>query len=85
MPDEAQRALDAGAPAYRACWWSKDDEANRRWINALHTMLLEVGEEIATRLAEAYQTPWKTSRIPVDMVPYVSRQGAHTARPDRGR
>lgn len=75
VPDEVQQALAAGTAAYRACWWRKDDEANRRWINALHAMLLEVEEKVASHLTEAYQTPWKASRITVHVVPYVYAGG----------
>jgi hypothetical protein len=44
-------------------------------------MLLEVEEKVASRLTEAYQTPWAASTIIVDVVPYVSRSGAATASP----
>lgn len=81
MPEEVERALADGAAAYRACWWSRDDAANRRWIDALLPMLDDVEAEVSARLAAAYQTEWLGSRIPVDVVPYVSRQGAHTIRP----
>lgn len=80
-PEEVELILEAGAYAYRACWWEEDDAANRRWIENLVPMLREVGDVVATRIADAYQTPWHGGRIPVDAVPYVSRQGANTIRP----
>ena len=78
MPEAAAEALDAGAAAYRACWWVEDDAANRRWIAAIVPVLEEVGDEIASRLSQAYQTPWKASAIPVDVAQYVNFGGANT-------
>lgn len=81
MSEEVEGLLDAAAPAYRTCWWDADDAANRRWIGALVSLLREMEEEVATRLAEAYRTPWHDGKIPVDVVPWVSRQGANTIGP----
>jgi len=81
IPAPIQHALDGAAPAYRACQWAADDAANRAWIARLIGRLTEMGDEVAERLAAAYQTSWRVGPLPVDVVGYVSRQGANTVRP----
>lgn len=76
---EATRAIRAAAaPAYRACRWTAQDRANRRWIEALLPLLIEHESMLAGRLAEAFQTGWASLPIRVDVVETVDWTGANT-------
>jgi hypothetical protein len=75
----------AAAPAYRACRWAAQDEANRRWIEALTPRLLAVENGIGARLEALYRRSWAAERIPVDVVQTVDFSGANTILRDSGR
>lgn len=86
LPDPEERRLveiargfrSAGAPAYRACRWAAQDQANRGWIDALLPLLAEHEAAIARRLSEVYQTPWGGLPFRVDVVETADWSGAHT-------
>lgn len=69
---------EAAAPAYETCRWPAQDQANRRWIEAIEDLLAAHEDALAGRLSEVYQTPWRGLPIPVDVVETVNWAGAHT-------
>jgi len=66
----------AGAPAYKACRWTAQEEKNRRWIEELKPQLAADEEKIAARLEELYRKRWDGLPIPVDVVETVDWSGA---------
>jgi len=75
---ELVTALDEAAPIYRQRWWPEQDKMNRAWIAALAPPLRSMGEEMATRLADTYQSRWP-ARIHVDVVGFAGGDGAYTS------
>ena len=75
----------AATPAYRACRWAAQDEANRRWIDGAKALLAVHEEKVASRLERLYQKQWTGLPIVVDIVETVSWSGANTAWTDSGR
>ncbi len=78
LPASLVTILEAAAPAYRAHWWPAHDAANRAWIAAVEPRLARFGPAIAARLAQAYQTTWPSTPIPVDVTVDAGRFGAYT-------
>ncbi len=74
----AQSFRAAAAPAYKTCRWSAQDEANRKWIEAVKPQLAADDQKAATRVQELYQTKWTSLPIPVDIVQTVDFSGANT-------
>lgn len=76
---EITRAFrSAAAPTYRACRWSAQNAANRRWIEQLQPLLTAHETAIAGRLAEVFQTDWQSLPFRVDVVEIVEWSGANT-------
>ena len=75
---ELVTALDEAAPIYRRRWWPEQDRMNRAWIAALAPPLRSMGEEMAGRLADTYQSRWP-ARIYVDVVGFAGGEGAYTS------
>ena len=71
---ELVTALDEAAPIYRQRWWPEQDRMNRAWIAAQAPPLRSMGEEMAGRLADIYQSRWP-ARIYVDVVGLRRRRG----------
>jgi len=74
----------AAAPAYAACRWAAQDEANRRWIAELATQLAAEEAKVGPRLEQLYQQTWNGLPIPVDVVQTVSWSGANSIFRDSG-
>jgi len=70
--------LRAAAPAYRACRWPEQDEANRRWIAELAGLLERHGEAIRERLESHYGGAWRSLPIAADVVGTAGWAGANT-------
>ncbi len=93
LRDDADRQLAAIArgfraaagPAYRACRWAAQDEANRRWIEELKPRLIADEGKIGPRLEALYGREWAAEPIPVDVVQTVDFSGANTILRDPGR
>lgn len=76
---EIARALRAAAaPAYRSCRWLAQDEANRKWVEAVKPQLAGDEKKLATQLEQLYHTKWTSLPIPVDIVQTVDFTGANT-------
>src|ERR1700730_18396577 len=73
------QVLDRAAPVYRAHWWAEQDRANREWIAQVAPMVRQMGVELSAQLADAYQRPWPTGRLRVDVVWYGGPYGAYTS------
>ena len=74
-------------PAYRACRWETQDEANRGWVARLLPLLEVHATKVAKRLAELYEKPLDGLPIRTDMVEMetVDRYGSGIApRPMEG-
>ena len=85
LDDDARRDLAlallflrAAAPAYRACRWVEQDEANRRWIAELAGRLERHAEAIRQRLETFYRGGWRSLPITVDVVGTAGWAGADT-------
>jgi hypothetical protein len=75
---ELVTALDEAAPIYRQRWWPEQDRVNRAWIAARVPLVRSMGEEMAERLADIYQSRWP-ARIRVDVVGFAGGEGAYTS------
>lgn len=72
--------LQGIAPVYQDAYWSRHDEANRRWVADTVRRLDELAPTVAPRLAEWFASPWPTPESPVrvDVVWVGSWSGAYT-------
>jgi len=68
----------AAAPAYKACRWPAQDEANRKWIEAAKAQLAADEQKVGARVQALYQKKWTALPIPVDIVQTVDFSGANT-------
>ena len=68
----------ASAPAFRACRWKTDDEANHRFIDRLRPRLERHEETIAARLETLYGKRFEGLPVPVDVVAVVNWAGANS-------
>lgn len=75
------RALEEAAPAYRALWWPRHDAANRAWIAAVRPLLIQFGDSAAARESRAFDAPWPTRPVRVDVSAYTTWAGAYTTLP----
>ena len=75
---ELVEALDEAAPIYRERWWAEQDRMNRAWIAAMVPPLRNMGDEMAARLADIYQSRWP-ARIHVEVVAFAGAEGAYTS------
>jgi hypothetical protein len=75
---ELVTALDEAAPLYRQFWWPDQDRANRAWISAIAPLLGQMGDAMAARLANAYESRWPR-QIRVDVVYFAGPNGAYTS------
>lgn len=73
-------ALERALPAYERHWWPAHDARSRAWIEAARPVLVEVEDDIATRLAIAYGGEWPQGRVPADIVMYANPVGAYSTR-----
>jgi len=78
VPNWYRPALKDATPAYRRCWWTKDDRKNRDWIATLAARLGRSEAILARRIEAAHHVTLPTERIPVDVVPTVDFAGANT-------
>lgn len=69
--------LDA-APAYRTCFWERQDRLNRERVANLVPLLIRYGPAVKKRLSAWYREPWPAA-VHVDVQPYASSAGANTA------
>jgi hypothetical protein len=76
--DIAQSFRAAAAPAYRACRWAAQDEANRRWLAEIKARLATYEPKIAPRLEQLYRKQWTALPIAVDVVETVDWSGANS-------
>ena len=72
------RVLDRAAPIYRAHWWPQHDRANRAWIDAVTPLIDQHGAALSQELAKAFETPWPSQPIRVDVIAYANWAGAYT-------
>jgi hypothetical protein len=73
----------AATPAYQACRWTAQDQANRRWIEALRPLLKAHEQQASGRLEQLYAKKWSLP-FTVDVVQTVNWAGANSYFPDRG-
>lgn len=77
-PPWVDRALEAAEAVYRSCAWDGQVERNRAWANDVAPLVSRFEERIVPRLEELYRAKWEDDPIRVDLVTYVSPQGANT-------
>jgi hypothetical protein len=65
--------LRAAAPAYRACRWTEQDAANRRWVSELAPLLQRHAETVAPRLETLFGVRWRNR--PMTVVDVVATAG----------
>jgi len=71
-------ALTKAAPIYRRQWWTKHHESNLAWIAALQPRLAKYGDAMQRDISAAWQTPWLTAAIRVDVCAFAGINGAYT-------
>ena len=80
------RGLRAAAdPAYRACRWPAQDQANRRWIAELEPRLAVHEAVLAERIQALYRKRWPKLPLLVDVVETVDWSGANSSWSDEGQ
>ena len=75
---EHARALTRAAGAYRALWWPRHDDANRKWIAMVRPLLAQHGDSAAAWEARAFNVRWADAPVPVDVSAYANWAGAYT-------
>lgn len=70
------RVLNNAAPVYRTHWWPAHDRANRAWIAAVAPLVDADGNTLTQKIAAAYETPWPTDPLRVDVVSYANASGS---------
>ncbi len=78
LPPEMVDALHAGAPVYRALYWTEQDRVNRHWIARASALVNRYGDALSHRLALVYRKRWPVEKIPVEVVSYANWAGAYT-------
>lgn len=70
--------LDEAAPAYRAHWWTQQNQANQAWISNAVALFHQYGAQPALGLSRVFKSTWPARPIPVDVVNYASASGSYT-------
>ncbi len=70
--------LNSVAQSYRVHWWPAHDQANRAFISAAVPLVQQYGRLLIKQLTAAYETPWPTKSIYVDISEYANWAGAYT-------
>jgi len=78
VPAWYTQAVAAAEPAYRACFWNDDDSKNRVWIGDVVSLLKRAEHSMAARISAGLALSFDDERIDVDVVPWVSDEGANT-------
>jgi len=78
IPLDIRNALDKAGPAYRQLWWPRHDAANHAWIEQLRPQIEQYGPGLGAQLAAAFQHPWPTAPLRVEVVAYAQWAGAYT-------
>jgi len=77
--DAAHTAVLAKVAAiYRKNWWTKHDQANRKWIAAAEALLAKYGANVRKDIARAYQVDWPAKPIRTDVASYAGENGGYT-------
>ena len=71
--------LQAAAAAYRAGAWREDDTRNRAWVSRVQLRLEVLGPTLAADHARAYQTPWPSEPVHVEVSAFAGPVGAFTS------
>jgi hypothetical protein len=78
VPPELRRALEKAGPVYRELWWTRHDAANQAWVRQLRPQVERYGARIVEQLTSAFQHPWPTGQLRVEVVAYANWAGAYT-------
>jgi hypothetical protein len=78
IPTELREALSKAAPIYRDVWWPRHDAANQKWLRELRPLIERFGAKIVPQLVTAFQHPWPTGKLRVEIVAYANFGGAYT-------
>lgn len=78
LVDITRSVRGAAAPAYRACRWTAQNDANRRWVAATLPALTAHERAVGERLGRLYEKTWRGLPLPVDVVQTVDWSGANT-------
>jgi hypothetical protein len=70
--------LDRAAPVYRAAWWSRHRESNRRWAAAMQEPLSQHGAQVLAYVTRVYQEPWMKDGYPVNVSAFSNWAGAYS-------
>jgi hypothetical protein len=77
LPAGLREVLERVAPIHRAHWWPRHRDAGAAWQAAVEALLEARGQQIATRLAQAYRTAWFDAPVPVSLTGYANWSGAY--------
>jgi hypothetical protein len=64
--------------AYFRRTWSADDARNKAWIRTVEPLVATWGEEIATELANRFETQWPNRPVRVEVTQFAGFGGAYT-------
>jgi hypothetical protein len=78
LDPELRTALLRAAPVYRSRWWPEHNRSNLAWIDAVRPLLSKYGASMCKDIAAAYQTPWPSTPIRVDIAAFAGPVGAYT-------
>ncbi len=78
IPIQLRNALQLAEPVYRKIWWPGHNAANQAWILQLRPQITRYGPQILQQLTSAFQHPWPTDPLPVEVVAYANWAGAFT-------
>jgi len=70
--------LDRAAPVYRAGWWSRHRDSNRRWVASMQEPLTRHGAQVLSYITRVYQEPWMKDGYPVNVSAFSNWAGAYS-------
>lgn len=78
MPSWVDPTLREAESVYRTCVWPRHAARNRVWSDEIAALIRPVETRMVAALEQQYGVSWEPNPIQVDVVSYVSRQGANS-------
>ena len=70
--------LERAAVIYRAAWWARHRESNRRWVSSMQDPLTRYGAQVLAYVTRVYQEPWMKDGYPVHVSAFSNWAGAYS-------
>jgi hypothetical protein len=78
LPPELRAVLEPAAAAYRRARWSTDQQAGQAFVARVQPLVAKLGPSLSAKLARAYEAPWPTAPVRVEVSRHAGPLGAYT-------